>query len=226
MTEQGRRAAAVWRQADYATSWAERDAADDLLDLPRRMAAAVVAGDNATPNCVVDIGSGPGEVLAAFLTEFPAARGVWTDASEAMLGLARQRLEPFGDRVEYRIVDMTDLAVGAIPAGVDVITTARAAHHLDRGGLFRFYAQAAGSLAPGGWLVNLDHVGPDDRWDRRLRAARRRFRAAPEGRKHHHNYPLTSVRDHLEGYAAAGLDDVEVVWRAFITCLFMGRRPS
>ena len=52
------------------------------------------------------------------LQEFPSARGIWTDASEATLGLARDRLAEFGDRVEFRIADMTDLAAppGRTPA--------------------------------------------------------------------------------------------------------------
>jgi predicted short-subunit dehydrogenase-like oxidoreductase (DUF2520 family) len=57
-----------------------------------------------------------------------------------------------------------------------------------------------------------------------LRAVRTRFQPqAPKSAPHHHNYPLTSVRDHLDALAAAGLDDVEVVWRAFVTCLFAAR---
>jgi SAM-dependent methyltransferase len=226
MTQQGQEAAAIWREADFARSWAEDDTFGDMLAFPRYMAAAIVAGDNPDPQCVIDVGAGPGAVLSVFLERFPSARGIWTDASEAMLGLARERLAPFGDRVEYRLVDMTDLAGGGLPGGADVITTSRAAHHLDRGGLFAFYAQAAALLKPGGWLINLDHIGPADIWDKRLRAARRQFASAPEGPKHHHNYPLTSVTDHLEAYQAAGIMDVEVVWRAFYTCLFMGRTGS
>jgi SAM-dependent methyltransferase len=238
MTQQGQQAAAAWRDAGFARSWAERDSFRDFLDLPRQMAAVIVAGDNPEPACIVDIGAGPGAVLAVFLGQFPSARGIWADASEAMLALAKERLAPFGDRVDYRVADMTDLAGVGLPAGADVITTSRAAHHLDREGLFAFYAQAAALLAPGGWLVNLDHIGPasaagppgaaglDDVWDRRLRAARKRFGASPDGPRHHHNYPLTSVSDHLDAFAAAGITDVEVVWRAFYTCLFMGRTAS
>jgi len=84
-------------------------------------------------------------------------------------------------------------------------------------------------LAPGGWLVNLDHIGPagpGDTWDKRLRTARKQFGAQSNGPKHHHNYPLTSVDDHLRALAAAGFTDVEVAWRAFFTCLFMARKDS
>ncbi len=226
MTQQGREAAAIWREADFARAWARDDRGQDLLGLPRQMAAVIVAGDRPEPGCVVDIASGPGAVLAVFLDRFPSARGIWTDASEAMLGLARERLAPFGDRVEYRIADMTDLAAAGLPAQADVITTSRAAHHLDRDGLFAFYAEAASRLAPGGWLVNLDHVGPGEVWDKRLRAARKEFGTSPEGPKHHHNYPLTSIADHLDAFAAAGITDADVPWRAFYSCLFMGRKAG
>jgi SAM-dependent methyltransferase len=226
MTTQGQQAAAIWREAGFAQAWANNDSSRDLLSFPRQMAAVIVADDRPDPDCIVDIASGPGAVLAVFLEQFPSARGIWTDASEAMLDLARERLAPFGDRVEYRIADMTDLASGGLPDQVDVITTSRAAHHLDRAGLFAFYAEAAARLTPGGWLVNLDHTGPAEVWDKRLRAARKAFGVSPEGPKHHHNYPLTSIQDHLDAFAAAGITDVDVVWRAFISCLFMGRKGA
>jgi trans-aconitate methyltransferase len=238
VTAQGEQAAAIWRDTDFARDWAQGDAFRDLLDFPRRMAAAIVAGDNPAPATIVDVGAGPGAVLEVFLRQFPQANGIWTDASTAMLELAHEKLAPFGDRVEYRIADMTDLDGVGLPDQVDVLVTSRAAHHLDADGLTSFYQAAAGRLAPGGWLVNLDHIGPasqagppaaagpDNVWDQRLRAARKQFGASPDGRKHHHNYPLTSVQDHLDAFAAAGITDVEVPWRAFYTCLFMGRASS
>jgi trans-aconitate methyltransferase len=225
MGDRSPEATTTWQDDDYARSWAERDTMRDLLDFPRRIAAAIVADDNPDPALVVDIGSGPGDFLAVFLDQFPSARGRWTDVSNAMHGLAANRFAGLAGRVEFQMVDMTDLS--SIPDGAAVITSSRAAHHLDRAGLLDFYAQAASHLMPGGWLINLDHIGPDDTWNTRLRTVRKRFRVAAEsGQKHHHNYPLPSVRDHLDGYAAAGITDVEIVWRAFYTCLFMGRRAS
>jgi SAM-dependent methyltransferase len=217
--------AEVWRDSEFASAWAEGDAFGDLLALPRRIAAAVVAHDRPSARLVVDIASGPGAFLSVFLEEFPGARGVWSDASEAMLAQARERLAAYGERVEFRLADMTDLAGGGLPGGADAIITSRAVHHLDREGLRAFYAEAASRLAPGGWLINLDHIGPPDVWDRRLRAVRPRFaRPRPKEPKHHHTYPLTGVQDHLDAYAAAGITDVEIAWRAFYTCLFMGRK--
>jgi SAM-dependent methyltransferase len=228
MTEQGLRAAEPWQDSTFAGNWAHNDANASMLALPRSIAAALVAADRPQTARIVDIASGPGDFLAVFLDEFPGATGIWTDASEAMLDLARERLARFGDRVEFRMVDMTDLAAGGLPGDVDVVLTSRAAHHLDRAGLDAFYRDAAALLAPGGWLLDLDHIGPvTDAWDRRLREVRTRFQPlTPKSGSHHHNYPLTSVSDHLDALTAAGLDDVEVVWRAFVTCLFAARAAA
>lgn len=227
MTTQGEAAADAWRRTDYVNTWVQRDDTVDLLDLPRAIAAALVHQEQPDTRLVVDVASGPGAFLATFLDELPGAQGVWQDASGAMESHARERLSRFGDRVRFLSGDMTDLAGCGVPSGMDVLITSRAAHHLDRVALHAFYAEAASLVAPGGWIVNLDHVGPADVWDRRLRAVRKRF-ASPSGTEtpHHHNYPLTSVADHLDGFAAAGVSDVEIVWRAFYTCLFMGRKAS
>jgi ubiquinone/menaquinone biosynthesis C-methylase UbiE len=238
VTTQGAQAAEIWGDDDLARSWAAGDSIHDLLNFPRRMAAAIVAEDIPAPATIVDIGAGPGAVLEVFLERFPDAKGVWSDVSMSMLDMAKERLAPFGDRVEYVLADMTALEGTGLPDQADVITTSRAAHHFDKAGLAAFYAAAARRLKPGGWLVNLDHVGPasqagppgvagfDEVWDQRLRSARKAFDVASNGPKHHHNYPLTSVQDHLDAFGAAGITDVEVTWRAFITCLFTGRKAG
>jgi len=217
----------VWRDAELARSWAATDGLGGMLAFPWKLAAAIVASDRPAARLVVDVASGPGAFLATFLEELPACAGVWMDASEAMREQARERLARFGDRVELRLGDMTDLDAAGLPRDADALITSRALHHLERAGLFAFYAEAAEHLAPGGWLVNLDHTGPADVWDKRFRAVRTRF-TGPVSKQaaHPHHYPFTSVRDHLDAFAAAGIDDVEVAWKAFYTCLFMGRKPS
>ena len=75
------------RMAGHCGSGAFRD----LLAFPRQMAAVIIAGDNPEPGTIVDVGAGPGDFLAVMLEQFPLARGIWTDASEAMLDLAHER---------------------------------------------------------------------------------------------------------------------------------------
>lgn len=227
MTEPERKGTAIWSDAEFANRWAATDGMADMLALPRRVTAALVAHDRPGTRLVIDVGSGPGAYLEALLEELPESGGIWLDASEAMLEQARKRLARFGDRVEFRLGDMGDLEAAHLPTGADVLISSRALHHLDRAALDRFYRQASVQLAPGGWVANLDHTGPEDVWDKRFRAIRNRF-LGPDNDlgRHPHAYPFRSVRDHLDGLAAAGFDDVEIAWKAFYTCLFVARKAS
>ena len=214
-----------WMDEKLAARWTAADSLKELLILPRRISATVIAADRPGTALVVDVGSGPGDYLSTMLDTFPAARGVWTDVSPAMADIARPALAGYRDRVEFRLVDLADLS--PLPEQADVITTSRASHHFDADTLARFYASAAGHLAPGGWLVNLDHVLSPGAWDRRLRDARAAMiPPKQDGTGHSHDKPLPMVEEHLAGLAAAGFEDVAMPWRSFYTVLFMARKSG
>ena len=208
-----------------AARWTAADSLKELLILPRRISATVIAADRPGTALVVDVGSGPGDYLSTMLDTFPAATGVWTDVSPAMADIARPALAGYRDRVEFRLVDLADLS--PLPEQADVITTSRASHHFDADTLARFYASAAEHLAPGGWLVNLDHVLSPGAWDRRLRDARAAMiPPKKDGTGHSHDKPLPMVEEHLAALAAAGFEDVAMPWRSFYTVLFMARKSG
>ena len=214
-----------WKDQTFADEWIARDVLADLLDLPRRIASAVV-GLSGAPATVVDIGSGPGAFLARFLDDYPTAHGTWTDASEAMEPAARERLARFESRVDYRLAYLENLS--AVPSGVDVITTSRASHHLSVDALYAFYASAFTYLRPGGWIVNLDHVDGDPGWDTRLRAARKQvIPPAPRSGEHPHRHdnPRPTADEHRSALTAAGFGEIAIPWKSFVTCLLMARRP-
>jgi SAM-dependent methyltransferase len=225
MAEQSRSSAAVWSDPDFAAAWlaADPQGREDLLVLPRLMAAELVAEETPQPRLIVDVAGGAGKFLSVLLDRFPDARGVWLDASPSMLERAKIDLARFGDRVEFLTGDMGGLRAAGVPQGADVIATSRASHHLDRAELHGYYREAAGLLAPGGWLVNLDHIAPEDVWNRRFRSVRKAFVPPRPTSTHHHDRPLPGVEDHLDGYRAAGVGEVDVAWKAFYTCLFVGR---
>jgi SAM-dependent methyltransferase len=229
MSEQSRSAAAVWSDPEFAQAWlgADPQGPQDLLELPRHIAAQLVAEETPQPRLIVDVASGAGKFLSVLLDVFPDARGVWTDASDTMLQRARTDLARFGDRVDFTVGDMGALRAAGVPEQIDVLITSRASHHLAGEELRSFYREAGSLLAPGGWLVNLDHIGPEDEgWDKRYRTVRKKFTAPRAATpSHHHNYPLPSEADHLDGYHAAGVTDVDVAWKAFYSCLFIGRAP-
>jgi trans-aconitate methyltransferase len=218
-----------WRDARFAQAWQSQDRHKDLLDLPRRLTAALTVDDLPDEPVVLDIGSGPGAYLDVLLTELPTARGIWTDSSEPMLELARTSLAGYGDRVTYQLVDMRALAATELPA-VDLVVSSRAAHHLSRPHLVAFYRACAEKLAPGGWLANLDHTEPTPSWNARYKAVRRRARVEPKTDAglpaHRHDQPRPTIAENLEALGEAGFLEAELVWKAYHTCLFMARTPA
>jgi SAM-dependent methyltransferase len=213
-----------WRDPQFARQWAAQDVLQDLLDLPRTIAAAIVAADRPGSRLIVDIGSGPGAFLERFLTAFPDASGVWSDLSPTMRDLAGEKLAGYAPRVSFQIADMADLS--GLPFGADVITSSRASHHLTVETLRDFYAGVHARLAPGGWLVNLDHTySVSAEWEQRLRAARSALIPPSPGREgHHHTSAPPTIAEHLDALRAVGFTDLDMPWRAFPTCLFMARR--
>src|SRR6266545_2113409 len=90
-----------WQSQEYVTEWVGDDVLADLLTLPRRISAALVADSGLKVTRVADLGSGHGPYLELLLDAFPQAAGTWVDSSAAMLEQARARLAGFGDRIEY-----------------------------------------------------------------------------------------------------------------------------
>jgi SAM-dependent methyltransferase len=195
-----------------------------LLDLPRAIAAEIVAADRPGSRLVIDIGSGPDTLLDRFLAALPGARGVWADVSSAMVSFARDRLATYAPRVDFQLADMTDIR--GLPFPADVIASSHASHHLSPRQLRQFYAEAHTRLAPGGWLVNLDYTySVSAEWDKRLRAARTALiPPARAGQASHDIATPPTAAEHLGALRAAGFTDLDVPWRAFPTCLFMARR--
>lgn len=212
-----------WSSAEYARSWARADGLASLLEFPWAIATTLVGREGA-PQLVVDVGSGPGTVLARVLEAYPGSRGVWVDASPGMLEQAKRALAPYGDRVEFIVEDAARLADIEPAHGADVVFNSRIAHHFDRDGLVAFYRMAAALLRPGGWLVTLDHIRPPEGWDARYRDILPIFAGSTAGKPSHPHYvPFPTPDDHLAAFAQAGIDDCDIAWRAFYTCLFVGR---
>jgi len=66
------------------------------------------------PAAILDLGTGPGTLLLSALDQWPGARGIGIDASEAALAYARRNAERLGlaDRAELRLGDWADGVAG------------------------------------------------------------------------------------------------------------------
>lgn len=213
-----------WNSPEYVDRWIHEDVLRDLLALPRRIAAEVVRDADLEVRRVVDIGSGPGGFLRVFLDAFPAAEGIWIDASEPMEGEAKHALADLGDRVSYTLADASDPARLVLDRA-DVVVTSRMAHHFSEETIRALYATVREALPPGGFFFNLDHFASPPGWEPRYR----RVRSEMTGRKkdskdrHPHEHPFHLVATHLGWLEAAGFDTPDVAWKGFFTALLAAR---
>ena len=108
----------------------------------------------------VNLGAGSGNLDEVLLAHFMKARAALVDSSQAMLDTARERLEPFSDRVEFVLGDLSkpDWLL-AVKGPFDVAVSSFAAHHT--GGAERvreLYTEVYGLLGRDGIFVNLEYV--------------------------------------------------------------------
>jgi len=212
---------------EYAADWVGEDILADLLDLPRRLSAALVVDAEIPVEHVLDIGSGHGPYLALFLRSFPDARATWVDSSEAMRELAREPLAEFGDRVEYVLADAERLDEARLEQA-DVVLTSRVFHHFSPESLQRTYRAVHDLVVPAGFFFNLDHIGPAEGWEARYRRIRPQFTGRRQRplKPHRHDFPLQPIPEHLRWIEDAGFEAPDVPWRTLYTALIAARRPA
>ena len=98
---------------------------------------------------VLDAGCGTGRVTEQLAERLPNGRVVALDGSPSMVEAARERLAPFGDRIEYVVADLGQPL--PIEGEVDAVLSTATFHWvLDHDALFK---NLAAVTRPGGWLV-------------------------------------------------------------------------
>ena len=215
-----------WESPEYAAAWAGEDVIADMLDLPRRMSVAIAADAGLDIRHVVDLGSGPGSYLVPFLRAFPSTRATWVDVSEAMRDLAREELAEFDGRITYVVADAERLEqVEVEPA--QVVLSSRALHHFSPDSLRGVYRAAFDIVDPGGFVMNLDHVGANGNWEEVARRIRKQFTGDRKKtlKPHRQDYPLARADEHAAWMEEAGFGPADTPWRMFYTALIVARRP-
>ena len=98
---------------------------------------------------VLDAGCGSGRVTELLAERLPDGGVVALDGSASMVEAARERLAPFGDRIEYVVADLgRPLPIDGL---VDAVLSTAVFHWVpDHDALFR---NLAAVTRPGGWLV-------------------------------------------------------------------------
>jgi SAM-dependent methyltransferase len=170
------------------------------------------------PRRVLDLGCGDGRLAALVVGARESVTGaVLVDSSPAMLERARAR---FAGDERFRIV-AGDLADGIRDHGeADVIVSGLAIHHLEDDGKRALLGQVAEQLRPGGVFANLDVIesATPELHDEFLRAMKRTGND-PEDR-------LAPIEPQLQWMRAAGLAQVDCLWRWRGLALLVGQRPA
>lgn len=194
-------------------------AALDLIPYPKEHAFSVL-----------DLGAGTGLLSAFIAAEFPRASITLADIAPEMLAQARERLRPFGARVNF--VEM-DYAAGALGGPYGAIVSALSIHHLEHPEKRALFGRIYSALEPGGIFINADVVAEDsteaeirtqEAWlksARAMGASEADIEGAIERQKHDR---CAAVGEQLRWLGEAGFSDVELVFRDLIFAVYGGRR--
>jgi len=133
-----------------------------------RMALQILDQTGMTVQRVADLGCGDGAIAQAVLTHYPAVQVTAIDFSEPMLEQAKQRLAPFGDRVQLVQADLYNSDWQKGLASFDAILSGYCIHHLPDDRKQQLYDEIYHRLQPGGWFLNIEHVSPASAWGETL----------------------------------------------------------
>ena len=188
---------------------------------------------------VLDLGSGDGALAHELLRADGTIEATLVDASVEMLGHARRRLRAYPN-VEFVRRSFQELLgdPGALPS-YDMVVSALAIHHLDRGAKKALFAYVRDHLNHSGQFVNVDVVrAPEasleqwylELWGEWIRAhalggeLRQSFEHIPDQYKANPDNVPDSLDEQLAALRAVGFRDVDCYYKYGLFAVFGGRK--
>jgi SAM-dependent methyltransferase len=193
------------------TSWSDPTKANEYLarigTVPQRLVGEAALGEflPPSPRRVLDLGCGDGRLMRLVLDARPDVEEiVGIDSSPPMLERAREQFGGDG-RITLREGDLGDPL--AAPGTFDLVTSGFAIHHLPDARKRTLFAEVAALLGVGGVFANLEVVeSATPELQAAFEAAIGRPGGDPEDQ-------LASVEDQLRWMRAAGLEQVDCMWK-------------
>lgn len=153
-----------WNQRDLATAFDEfADVVHPYYDIVQQAIVDALPISN-EPVRVVDLGAGSGRLTARILDRWPHVTVTVIDQSNPFLDLARERLAPYSERVEFLQHSFQDDWASEVTNGTRIAgcVSTSAIHHLLPEEKVALYTQIHSVLADGGLFLNGDETRPDD----------------------------------------------------------------
>jgi trans-aconitate methyltransferase len=110
------------------------------------------------PGWVLDLGCGSGLVAQMVLDKSADARVFGLDSSAAMLGIAKDRLGHYRERVKLAEGDLIALDHVDAPADCSAVIAVQSLHHLEEARYRTAVQWTFEHLAPGGWFFIIDRL--------------------------------------------------------------------
>ena len=146
-----------WQDPAFAEAWDARH----LSGNPARaehLSLLLAILEQVESGWILDLGTGSGLVARMLLDQKPQARVFGLDSSTAMLGIAKDRLEQYGDRVRLADGDLTALDRVDAPAGCSAAIAVQSLHHLEEAPYRAAVRWTFDHLAAGGWFFIIDRL--------------------------------------------------------------------
>lgn len=171
---------------DVAADWLRRwDAQQERYVADREERFTVVcdvvetALERVPDPVIVDLGCGPGSLAGRLRERLPSAVVIGIDSDPVLLGLARAH---YGEAVRWVDADLADTTwQREVPATIHAAVSTTALHWLSPDRLAALYRALGTLIAPGGVLVNGDHLRLGDERLHALATTVRERRAARVG---------------------------------------------
>lgn len=218
-----------WLSEAYVQEWIESDATRDAERRPKlRRAAALLPFERAQSIKVLDLGGGYGEFARQVLEAVPSSTVVLHDFSPPMIATARQRLAEFGERVDFRLSDLSQPGwSNGLGGPFDAVVSSIAIHNLRQPDLIHdVYREVATVVAPGGAFLNLDYLFPRSPLLSELygRASGGEWRARASADVAHSEE--ATLENQLRWLLDAGFDEVDCLWKELREALLCGLRAK
>jgi trans-aconitate methyltransferase len=114
--------------------------------------------DQVADGWILDLGCGSGLVAQMVLDRKPDARIFGIDSSTAMLGIAKERLAPYAERVNLTEGELTSLGPVEAPKDCSAAIAVQSLHHLEETQYRAAVRWTFDHLAPGGWFFIIDRL--------------------------------------------------------------------